>query len=509
VQDTWQARRNLTLNYGVRYEAQLLPPLEYGNHDRPILEEYTTEMNQDYSGIQPRVGLAWNFASNSVLRVGGGVFVAKTAGGVLKAVRSLSGKKEQNFDCRPTDALCGTLTFPDLLFYQLATLPPARPFSIEGAAASQQPLVPSVRNPAGDSCSGNPTCIVRGMHPDAQRPKAYKLEAAIDHQLPGNHAVSASYTFAKGTRLPNHYDVNVAPHTYTKTYDILDAAGAKQSSVTVPFFTARRDPLVGPIMTQVTTFKSWYHGIAMSYRRPLNRGLQALANYTLASATDMGVGYNASGGGNPNRFSTYGVPDPYNIESEKADSGVDVRHRFTSSLVWMPEFGAGSSNAVVRGVLSGWNVSGTLVASTGTRYSAVIESSAIQSITVDGRRISGLGTGMTGVLADTGNGRALWLPRNSFVRPGYATVDMRVAKVFSLPNQMDLDFRVEAFNLLNNTLILEVQQEGFTYAQPGTGLCPTTNANTCMVPVTGFQQTTSTSGIVGARQLQFGVRLTF
>jgi hypothetical protein len=347
------------------------------------------------------------------------------------------------------------------------------------------------------------------MHPDAKRPKAYKLEAAIDHQLPGNHAVSASYTFAKGTHLPNHYDVNVAPATHTKTYDVLDARGAVQQSVTVPFFTDRLDPLVGPIMTHVTVFKSWYHGIALSYRRPMSRGLQALANYTLASATDMGVGYNASGGGNPNRFSTYGVPDPYNLDSEKADSGVDVRHRFTSSLVWMPQAGSGVANPMARALLSGWNLSGTLVASSGTRYSAVIESSAIQSITVDGRRLSGLGTGMTGVLADTGNGRALWLPRNSFVRPGYATVDARIAKVIPVSNQFNLDVRVEAFNLFNSTLVLDVQQEGFTYAQPGTGLCPASNVNTCMVPVTGFQQTTSTSGIVGARQLQFGMRLTF
>lgn len=509
IQDTWQARRNLTVNYGLRYEVQVLPPLEYGNSDRPILEQYTTKMHQDYTGVQPRLGVAWNFAGNSVLRLGGGVFVAKTSGGVLKAARSLSGKKEQNFDCSPTDALCATLTFPDMLFYQLAALPPQRPFTIDGASASQQPLLPFVRNPAGDSCAGNPRCIVRGMHPDAKRPKAYKLEAAVDHQLPGNHAVSASYTFAEGVNLPNHFDVNVAPPKYTKTYDVLDANGAFLQSVTVPFFTERLDPLVGPVMTHVTTFKSWYHGLALSYRRPFTQGLQVLANYTLAKATDLGVGFNASGGGNPNRYSTYGIPNPYDIESEKADSGIDVRHRFTSSVVWAPDLGRGLSNAFVRGFLDGWSLSGTLVSSSGTHYSSAVESSAIQSITVDGRRVSGIGNGMTGVLADTGNGRALWLPRNSFLRPGYATVDVRVAKQFALTNTVDMDLRVEAFNVFNSTLVLDVQQEGNTYAQPGTGLCPATNVNTCMVPVPGFQQTTATSGIVGARQLQFGMKLTF
>jgi hypothetical protein len=116
---------------------------------------------------------------------------------------------------------------------------------------------------------------------------------------------------------------------------------------------------------------------------------------------------------------------------------------------------------------------------------------------------------MTGVLADTGNGRALWLPRNSFQRPGYTTVDMRIAKLFPLSNSVELDLRVEAFNVFNDTLVQDVQQEGFTYAQPGTGLCPASNVNTCMVPVVGFGQITGTSGIVGARQVQFGAKLTF
>jgi hypothetical protein len=115
---------------------------------------------------------------------------------------------------------------------------------------------------------------------------------------------------------------------------------------------------------------------------------------------------------------------------------------------------------------------------------------------------------MTGAL-DTGSGRAYWLPRDSFALPSYTDVDLRLTKQLSFRERFRVELRAEAFNVLNSTIVLQVNTTAYTYAQPGSGAC-TGHSNTCMVTVPGFQIPTATSSSgLGARQLQFGARLNF
>jgi hypothetical protein len=86
-------------------------------------------------------------------------------------------------------------------------------------------------------------------------------------------------------------------------------------------------------------------------------------------------------------------------------------------------------------------------------------------------------------------------------------------KATAIKERYRIIFRIEAFNALNSTIVQAVNQNGYTYAAPGQAGCPgATNTNTCMIPVTGFgtaTTTTSTSGFLGPRQMQAGLRFEF
>ena len=122
---------------------------------------------------------------------------------------------------------------------------------------------------------------------------------------------------------------------------------------------------------------------------------------------------------------------------------------------------------------------------------------------------------MTGALLSTGGtptgGRIAWLPRASLNLPSYTNLDIRVAKEFTIRERFNIELRGEMFNALNSTLKLDVNKTASTFTQPGGTGCPlASHTNTCMTPISSFQQvTTTTANLLGARQVQFGFRFAF
>ena len=60
---------------------------------------------------------------------------------------------------------------------------------------------------------------------------------------------------------------------------------------------------------------TWYHGMLITVRKPMSHGVEFVANYTLAKATDTGETSSNTGG--EVNFSNPGLPNPYERSGER------------------------------------------------------------------------------------------------------------------------------------------------------------------------------------------------
>jgi hypothetical protein len=493
VEDTWKARPNLTLNLGVRYDIQLIPQPPKPNTSTPLTTLYTSTINIDKNNFAPRIGIAWELAKNTVLRVGYGIFYAKTSNSTYYATRVENGVIQQTFNCNPST--CPALTFPNLIF----TPPggkPAAPF-----AGALTPQVVPFTPPAG-------TQTARGQAPDWVNPMVHEGEVAFERQLPGNTSISAAYVFSRGLRLPIFIDSNIAPTTLTRTYDVTNVTGVTQSTVTVPYYPAggRIDTSTGPVLTGYSDVNSWYNSMVLTLRKRMDHGLEFLLNYTLSKAFD--------GGQVPGQFGTFNGTDspidPYNRKLEYARSDLDQRNRIVGNVVWIPQFTKKIASRPARLILDGFNFSSIVTVADGQALTGTINGSPGAQAGIPAPLAGGL-TGGTVNNSGTAlsSSRFPGQVRNAFTGPGLADVDFRIARQFMLGEKVKLSFLGEAFNLFNFTNFYTVNTTEFNYSAAGSGAC-VGHTNGCVVANPAFMvPLTSNNNLYGARQLQISARLTF
>ena len=502
-EDTWKARRNLTLNLGVRYDLQHVPPPPHPNTATPFLTYYTSTLNFDTNNVAPRVGIAWNIANNTVLRVSAGTFYGKTSNSTYYALRVENGIYQQTISgCSPT-ATTAALRACAPSFLNVFFTPPGSALKAPFTGAVTPSVVTPTSLPSGSGA-------VHGMPPNFVEPLAQEGDVTFERQFPGNLAFSASYLLTRGVHLPWDVDSDVAPSTTTRSYDVLNKSDATALTATVPFYTAPLDTVFGGIVqTQYSVVNSWYNAMVLTLRKPVRSGLELLLNYTFSRAMDDGETAGGAASNNSSGATFFGndsVLDPYNRKEDYAHSDLDQRNRFVGSAVWTPPYAKNLSNKAEKALLDGWSVSGIVTSASGQLYTATIG-----TFTPPGA-LPGAG-GMTGAVigtsASSSGGRVSWLPRNSYNLPNFTNVDFRIARAFSIHEKYQFQFRVDAFNLFNSTIIQEVNTEAYTYSAAGSGACAG-HTNACLVPYLPFQTPTETSSpLYGARQLQIGGRFEF
>ena len=435
VQDDWKVSSDVTLNLGVRYEhdgAWREANNRWGafdldtgevvyarDYDIPFTLRYphrfadSNVMQDATNGVSPRLGVAWRPTGTADLVVRGayGLFWSQTTG---------------------QDFVNTSLQVPPGLIVdeqRSGSLVPVLTFGQFGFGADTADLIPAV-----------PGFIVipYGQH---KNPHVHQWNVGLEKQLGAALAMSVSYVGNRGLDLQQRYNGNAA---------LPPGPGAIQARRVYPEF--------GALSISASNGWSSYNALQVKVERRYTNGLGFLTAYTWAKAMDQQGGEAESRGG--------GIQNPLDLAASRGRSGFDLRHRLSAAVNFELPFGDGKrwlQTGVLNALLGGWHTSTIVSLRSGFPFSVVTAGDSANAgagtvfADLDGDNHGNLPTDQRNIdrWFDTA---AFSAPaaftfgtagRNIVDGPGAATVDLSVMRDFRLFGSHRLQFRAEAFNLLN------------------------------------------------------------
>ena len=275
VQDKWQVRPNFTLNYGLRWEAQIFPDVTvapdqtaygFALSDPRFPSDGT--LHSPKKEFQPRVGFAWDVSKKgkSVLRGSYGIYYARQ--NMLSQVGSITTNGVQQ------QTIAGGLF----------------------ANPSVRPTWPGLVTPTASSCLGNPfPCFsgVRVFSKDYANPRIYTANLQFEQEIATDLSLYFDFTHSQGVHLTRFLNLGRTGN-----------------------FAIR----LGDIYVTSSMGKSLYNGFTTGMRKRLSKGYQLEWNYTLAK--DMDDDSNERDPFTDRSF------DLNNLQLDYALSDRDIRHKF-------------------------------------------------------------------------------------------------------------------------------------------------------------------------------------
>lgn len=363
IQDSWRARSNLTLNYGVRYDVELTPTFAAINAFSQAAQKdlgITQGIPRDWDNVAPRIGLAWDPSNNgkTVIRASYGIFfdhpllalafdsdVADGAqapqvvlfGGSPCTAASTASPLNLNAANTFQGTLGNTTCTPPGLAQALNYLSNQQRFNpapnAPSAFVGQQYLaagIPLILQPFGFPTASN-----------FQYPYSNQANLTLERDLGHNFALSLQYNFNAGKRLNRPINANaVRSDLLIHNYQVAAAAGdpgALSGGASAPLFVGsigapcgvNLNP--GPLQGQ-----PWVSSSLVSFFRP--SGLNpSLAQAAIAGGAGACVGLAnqimAAEGLNANcdPLSLVGCI-PFSDMPANYSNGSSVYHGFTANL---------------------------------------------------------------------------------------------------------------------------------------------------------------------------------
>lgn len=483
LQDSWKARSNLTINYGLRWEydqpfwdesdAIVNIDFKWDNSAEPVFVRAGTgdpfegnppfrlasdvqyvrdgrfgrgAYRSDFNDFAPRLGIAWAVSPKTVIRSGGGLYYVRDIGNaVFDTVRNAPftirrDEPAENFR-------------PNLSFEQ--------PFARTGA----------------------PTFILANQYDE---PSTYIAQWSLGAQreLGENLSVEATYFGSAGVHLRR-----------LMSYNNPEPSQLANSNLARPF------PKFGSIQVMSAPGHSSYHALYLKLQRRFSRGFTFLSSFSWGKSIDNGSGIRTTDG------DTLTPSNNYDLRLERGLSAFDFRRRLTTSWLWELPIGkdrrwmnaGGAANAI----LGGWQLGGILTLQDGFPFTVTCGPGNIQngggacypdSTGIDWRLPRDERTRTryfnTDAFVDRspagGPFRYGTVGRNSLIGPGFLSLDASANKKFDMPGGTHLELRVEAFNLPNLPI----------WSQPGSQL---------RTPNFGVINSTR----IDSRQVQVGVKVVF
>jgi hypothetical protein len=265
----------LTLSLGLRWEGQFNP-----QPSASIVGQQ--RIANDAKQWQPRVGLAWNPRSSTVVRMSTGLYDAPTPAAVFQHVFTDNGR-----DTRVVDSSYDPQVLP---------LVPA--------------LQPLTALPAGLSVQSG---LVYGVADSFRNPRSFQAAGSVEQQINSKLILTLGYLRNSTWALQRLVNENLLAPSFA-------ASG-------MPVFPAARpDANVGEFLVNSSNGHSTYNGMTVTANAQMGRRSQLMVNYTLAKSRDDGSRFDP--------FQPTPVLDPFHPQADAAYSDFDIRHNLNVSAVF-------------------------------------------------------------------------------------------------------------------------------------------------------------------------------
>ena len=455
VQDDWTLSDRVSVNAGLRYTLNF-PSTEI-NGQTAVFNLQTRQL--EYPGtdpvrplkknnVGPRLGVVWRATDSAIVSAGYGMVWIEMAGITTPFT---------------------TPTFPFLQTVSQRTLDNVAPAFLLRNGPTVTPVAATPNAGLGQGVFTVDRNLGSGY--------AQQWNVSIQRELTPNTALEVSYLGSKITNV-GIPDSNINQLTEAQ----LRLGATLLERVPNPYFgvVPRSSSIGDPTITRAQLLKPYpeytavsfyrnnvgtsnYHGLAVSVRQRLSRGLTYSAAYTRSTLTDIASSvFDASILTGP--LTNAAVADSHNLARDRDRSTGDIPHYFAASLLWDVPLGAGRARhpgGLVGALVNDWSVAGFMTAQSGVPV-AVTQANTLgyAGFTTQRPHLVGdpsLPAGErtparwfnTAAFAAADQFTIGSASRNPVRGPSYRNVDLALMRRVGIGAARALELRVEVFNLLN------------------------------------------------------------
>jgi len=365
AQDAWKLTPKLTWTIGVRDTLNTNPLNPHDNvarlqgsfdsisHDvnQPLNQAVRTGLGRLFDStplaiLQPRTALAWQFAPNSILRAGTGLFSDILPGSVADVV-GMNPPYVRSFQGGVLGTVGGIAIAPGVPDSTVDATVAANQAFGAGFAAGELSCASPLANPA--ACLP-PVAITAVPNGKLHAPYFIQWSFGIEHQFGSTASVRAQYVGTRAVDQPFLTQVN--------GYETV----CQGCFAPFPYLQAP-DPRFGAVTQFSTGADSHYNGLQLTGVKRIGHGLEGQINYTFSRCMDE-----VSNGGFL-QFSAGGIlsPLPGELRRDYGPCDYDVRHNLDAQYVYQLPFK--TANRRLGYAVNGWQISGTVFWHSGLPFS--------------------------------------------------------------------------------------------------------------------------------------------